>query len=291
MKRIALIDVDGHNFPNIALMKISSYHKNKGDVVEWANLANYDKTYMSKIFSFTPDFNYGLSNYGEIIKGGTGYNFKNLPKKIDSQIPDYSIYPGLTAAYGFLTRGCNNKCSYCIVPNKEGKIKPYADIEDFLSGRNKAVLLDNNVLQSKHGINQIIKIINLKIKIDFNQGLSAKIIADDKHLAKLLSKVKWIKYIRLACDHSNQIPIVEKAIENLLSFGIKKYRLFIYMLVKEIPDALLRANYFKEIDIDPFAQPFYDFKNNILPNSSQKKFTRWVNRKEIFNSIEFKDYK
>ena len=72
--KIGLIDVDGHNFPNLLLMKISAYHKQCGDTVEWVNLfEHYDSVYMSKIFTFTPDFEYCI-NADEIIKGGTGYD-------------------------------------------------------------------------------------------------------------------------------------------------------------------------------------------------------------------------
>lgn len=52
---IGLIDVDGHNFPNFALMRASAYHKAKGDQVEWATPFNrYDKVLASKVFTFTP---------------------------------------------------------------------------------------------------------------------------------------------------------------------------------------------------------------------------------------------
>jgi len=112
---IGLVDIDGHNFPNLALMKISAYHKSIGDNVSWVDIGNYDRTYMSKVFTFSPDYSKGFANYGEIIKGGTGFKMTNtLPSEIDKICPDYSIYPKFTAAYGFLTRGCPNKCSWCV---------------------------------------------------------------------------------------------------------------------------------------------------------------------------------
>jgi len=100
---IGLVDIDGHNFPNLALMKISAYHKSIGDNVSWVDIGNYDRTYMSKVFTFSPDYSKGLANYGEVIKGGTGFKMTNtLPSEIDKLCPDYSIYPKFTAAYGFL---------------------------------------------------------------------------------------------------------------------------------------------------------------------------------------------
>ncbi len=123
---IGLVDVDGHNFPNYALMKLSAWHKSQGDRVEWANpmFGKYDRVYKSKVFTFTPDL---AENYNcEIVKGGTGYDpHKQLPAEIDSMQPDYSIYPQINdkTAYGFITRGCTNKCKWCIVPIKEGSVR------------------------------------------------------------------------------------------------------------------------------------------------------------------------
>jgi hypothetical protein len=289
---IGLVDIDGHNFPNLALMKISAYHKSVGDKVNWVDIGNYDRTYMSKVFTFTPKYSQGLINYGEIVKGGTGFNMTNtLPPEIDKQCPDYSIYPKYTAAYGFLTRGCHNKCSWCVVPSKEGNIHAYADIEDFLCDRKEAILMDNNVLAHEHGLQQIEKIVRLKIKVDFNQGLDARIIAKDKSIAALLSKVKWIRYLRMACDTKSQIPYIEQALLNLNEYGFKNYRVFVYVLVKEIPDALERIEFLKEKGCSPFAQPYRDFMLNTEPTKEQKRVARWVNHKAVFNTVDFKNYK
>ena len=114
--RIQLIDVDGHNFPNLPLMKISAWHKGKGDSVEWydpltAWINPPDKVYMSKVFTFTPDYPHPVCG-SEIIKGGTGYEYPSggepLPDEIEHIYPDYGLYPELCTdtAYGFLTRGC-----------------------------------------------------------------------------------------------------------------------------------------------------------------------------------------
>ncbi len=290
---IGLIDIDGHNFPNLALMKISAYHKSIGDNVSWVDIGNYDRTYMSKVFTFSPNYSKGFADYGEIIRGGTGFKMTNtLPSEIDKLCPDYSIYPKFTAAYGFLTRGCPNKCSWCIVPSKEGDIQPYADIEEFLQGRKEAVLMDNNVLAHEHGLKQIEKIIRLGIKIDFNQGLDARIIAKDKGIAELLSKVKWSKYLRMACDTKSQIPYIEKAVNNLKAYGFKTYKLFFYVLVKDIPDALERIEYLKTIGgVHPFAQPYRDFINNKQPTNEQRRFARWVNHQAVFNTVEWSQYR
>lgn len=185
---IVLVDVDGHNkktrwgsaFPNLALMKIARYHRNQGDTVEWADpLQHYDRIYMSKVFAFTPDVE-DCYTADEIIRGGTGYDITSqLAPEIDSLQPDYSIYPWIDhkTAYGFLTRGCPNKCKWCIVPKKEGAIRPYMDVEDIaIEGRNHLVLMDNNILASQYGIEQIDKIIAHKYRVDFNQAMDARLI-------------------------------------------------------------------------------------------------------------------
>jgi hypothetical protein len=287
---VGLIDIDGHNFPNLALMKISAYHKSLEDNVEWVTLGNYDKVYMSKIFTFSPDHQTGLLNYGTIIKGGTGYNYSiNLPSIIDNIQPDYSIYPKFNSAYGFLTRGCPNKCSWCIVPLKEGDIKPYMDIDDILQGRKSAILMDNNVLASEWGIKQIEKIIKLKIKIDFNQGLDARLI--DRPTAKLLSKVRWLSPLRMSCDTMSMIKPIKKAIRYLREYDCTPSRYFIYVLVKDIESAYKRVMLLDKLGCDPFAQPFIDFSGKNKITKEQKQFARWVNHKAIFRSVEFKNYK
>ncbi len=290
IRNIGLIDCDGFKFPNLALMKLSAYHKQKGDNVSWAGLKDVDKTYISKVFTYKKFNVSSFFDLGEIVTGGTGLNNNTLADKIEHIMPDYSIYK-TKKAYGFLTRGCPNKCSWCIVPKKEGGIKANADITEFWTNQKEAVLLDNNVLASDHGLNQIEKIIDLKIKIDFNQGLDCRIIAKNKSIAKLLSEVKWIRFLRMACDTKSQIPYIKKALKNLNEYGFKNYRVFVYVLVKDIEDALERVLFLKDIGCNPFAQPYRDFETNKEPDKSLKRFARWVNHKAIFKNVEWDDYK
>ncbi len=291
MKKIGLIDVDGHNFPNLALMKISAYHKKIGDNVQFATMGKYDKLYLSKVFTFTQDNQTGLINSDEIIKGGTGYkNNTFLSEEIEHIMPDYSLY-NENRAFGFLTRGCPNKCAWCVVPKKEGMIKPNTDITEFWDGQKEAVLLDNNVLACKYGLQQIEKIIDLGIKVDFNQGLDARLIANNKDIAKLLSRVKWAKPLRMACDTKSQMTYIEKATTLLRQYNTTPKNYFIYLLVKGIEDAYERAIFLKKLKLDPFAQPYRDFESNIQPTKEQKRFARWVNHKAIFKSIDYYNYK
>lgn len=275
---IGLIDVDGFHFPNLALMKISAFYKKQGYNVEWCfNFKHYDKVFMSKVFTFTPDY-YQSVLADEIIKGGSGYDYETLlPKEIDDICPDYSLYSKYKEAYGFLTRGCTNKCAWCLVPKKEGNISAYQDIEQFLDGRRTAILMDNNVLAHKHGLQQIEKIIRLGIKVDFNQGLDCRIIANNEHIAELLAKVKWLTPLRMACDTVSQMPYIEKAAYLLRKHNIKPKRLFAYVLVKEIPDALERLQLLRSLDIFPFAMAFRDFDKNGYRKQEIIKFCSNIN--------------
>lgn len=117
--RVGLIDVDGHNWPTLALMKLSTWHKAQGDAVEWYDgpmAGQYDRVYMSKVFdeTYSPDVPEPI-NADEIVKGGTGYGLDNkLPDAVEHSYPDYGLYPELTrdTAYGFLTRGCPRGCGF-----------------------------------------------------------------------------------------------------------------------------------------------------------------------------------
>jgi hypothetical protein len=286
---IGLIDIDSHNFPNLALMKLSAWHKRNGDNVEFASMfGEYDIIYKSKIFTFTQDNNY-IYNTKKEIEGGLGYRNYSIVLKdeIENICPDYSLY-NYPYAMGFLTRGCIRKCSFCIVPNKEGKIKPAGKISQFLNGRNIVILLDNNVLASDYGLKQIEKIIDLNIKVDFNQGLDARIIAKNPEIAKLLSKIKWFKPLRMALDNIKMIPILEKAVKLLRKYKTTPSNYFIYVLVKEIETALERVEFCRKLNLDPFAQIYIDESGN--KNKSLRSFARWVNRKELFKSSKWENF-
>ena len=146
---ISLVNVDGHNFPNLALMKLSSFHKKSGDSVDWYHplFSRPDRIYASKVFTFTQDYTDYAPRHPEPIRGGTGYDpSEKLPDDVERMSPDYSLYPNWTAAIGFLTRGCIRNCPWCIVPRKEGMLCEVDDIERVSAGRKEVVLLDNNFL-------------------------------------------------------------------------------------------------------------------------------------------------
>ena len=297
--KIGLIDVDGHNFPNLALMKLSRYWENQGANVEWYTpFAHYDYVYLSKVFTFTPDFLQCISNADKVERGGTGYRLydKKLPTEIDTLQPDYSIYPNIVddrTAFGFLTRGCIRNCKWCIVPKKEGVLQPYMDIEEIaIERRNKIILMDNNILASDYGLCQIEKIINLNLSVDFNQDMDCRLVTSD--VAKMLVKVKWLKYIRFACDTSVQLPHLFRACDLLHQYGYKGKIFINVLLTDDINECINRINAirrYEKLTMSPFAQPYLDFDGKRQPTQWQKDMARWCNRKEIFRTVEFSEYR
>lgn len=282
--RIGLHDADKTGFPNLALMKISAWHKAHGDEVEWwLPVFQYDRVYSSKIFTFSEEDPFLPP---DTIKGGTGYGmYEDLPPDVDAMFPDYSIYPECDYAIGYITRGCIRKCPWCVVPRKEGGIRPYSTWQQIKRPDSRdIVLMDNNILACDHGIEQLESMIGQNVRIDANQGLDARLI-DDK-VAKILAKIKWIRSIRMSCDTDAMLPVVLDAIDRLGKDGVKPYRIFVYLLVKDIGSAERRAVALRDAGADVFAQPYRDFESNIEPTAEQRRFARWVNRKEIFKTVD-----
>lgn len=298
--RIGLIDVDGYHadrrhrrsdvFPNLALMQLAAYHKQAGDTVEWWNgLEHYDRVYMSKVFSFSPDID-EVIDADEIIRGGTGYkDYGSLPPEIEATPPDYSMYPGVDYAIGFLTRGCIRACPWCIVPKKEGRIRPAATWREIKrpDSRN-IVFMDNNVLACDHGIQQIADMGGQSVWVDFNQGLDARLITPEN--AALLARLHWIRFVRLSCDSEEMLPVIEQATAYMKEAGIAPSRFWAYMLVQDVEEAERRALALDAMRVSPFAQPFRDYTGG-EPTEEQMRFARWVNRKSIFRSCKWSEYR
>lgn len=251
---------------------------------------DYDLVYSSKIFSWTQEDMYLPEN---TIRGGTGYygKDKELSEEIEHVMPDYSLYPVFKASIGFTTRGCVRSCPWCVVPAKEGKIRPHAKIKEFLRPNCRdVVLMDNNILAHPHGLSQLEYAVNNNLRIDCNQGLDAGIIADNLDIAKLLSKIHWLKGIRMACDQKSQIPAIEKAVSSIRQFSGKKGNFFCYVLVKDIEDALERVEFLRCLGVDPFAQPYRKRDSHENPAKELRAFARWVNHKAIFKTVSWENY-
>lgn len=289
--RIALHACEHNKFPNLPLMKLSSHHKQFGDTVEFFKLGkDFDIIYSSKIFTYSKS---DSTLPASAVKGGTGYDFKiSLSDSIEHVIPDYSLYPDFKASLGFTTRGCIRNCPWCIVPKKEGKLRAHAEIKEFLrTDSQDVVLMDNNILASEHGLKQLEFVRDHKLKLDCNQGLDVRLIAGDEAIATLLSKIKWIRFIRVACDTDAQLPYIKKAVALLKTKGVKPYRIFCYVLLKDFERTFNIVEELRAIGVDPFVQPYRDFNSVIEPPRLHKAYARYVNLKKIFKSASWEEYK
>lgn len=293
--KIGLIDVDSHNFPNLALMKISAYHKAQGDEVEWWwGWGQYDKVYMSKVFdnTYTPDHPEPV-NTKEIIKGGTGYGLKNeLPYEIEHMCPDYSLYPELTkeTAYGFLTRGCPNNCPFCIVCQKEGReSRKVANLSEWWSGQKNIVLCDPNLLACRDHMELLGQLEASKAWVDMNQGLDARMLTMKN--IEALNRIK-IKTIHFAWDLMDRSPEIIKGLNLYLEHGRIKdqRRREVYVLTNfntTMEENLYRIYTLDEMGYEPYVM-VYD-KPNAPPEI--RALQRWCNNKRIFKKCPtFQDY-
>lgn len=280
-------------FPNYALMKISAYHKSCGDSVDWwTPCEKFDVVYSSKVFDFTPE-NMFLPQ--DTVRGGTGYSDiprnQELPPEIDEIFPDYTIYPKCDYAIGFTTRGCPNHCPWCVVPEKEGNIRPYREWRELVRhDEKKLILMDNNILACEHGICQLQDIIGSGYAIDLNQGMDARLVT--KEIAEILARLRWISYIRFSCDQISQIEPIIRVVEMLGKLGVKPYRIFIYLLVtKDIENAAYRVEQLKAFrGINIYAQAERNESIGIMPNAMQLEFSQRYMYGGCFRSETWKEY-
>ncbi|HAS92345.1 MAG TPA: hypothetical protein DCS12_09000 [Clostridiales bacterium] len=280
--KIGLIDVDSHNFPNLALMKISSYHKRNGDSVEMATLGNYDKLYVSKLFNFS-DLNLNtLITADETIIGGSGYDLNiNLPPEIEICDPDYSIYPMCDFSLQFYSRGCIRNCSFCIVRQKEGYIKTVKPMALNPNG-NRIEVLDNNFFANPEWMFAINDLIDTKQTVNLH-GVDVRLMNEEQ--AYWLNKLKHHKQIHIAWDFPN-LDLTPKIKE--MTKYIKPYKIMCYVLIgyNSTPEQdLYRVEKLRELGVDPFVMPYNK------SDKYQKKFARWVNHKAIFKTVKWTEYK
>jgi hypothetical protein len=288
--KIGLIDVDGHNFPNLALMKLSAHHKTRGDTVEWClPMDHYDRVYMAKVFDFTPDITECIQA-DTVIKGGTGYGPENrLHDVVEGAFPDYSLYGIKDTAYGYLTRGCPRNCPFCIVGEKEG-LKSYrvADLSDFWNGQKYIKLLDPNLLACKERKNLIQQLIDSKAWVDFTQGLDIRLMTPD--ITDMIKRIK-LKMVHFAWDREQDS---ETIIRNLEAFkkatGIDRRKACVYVLTNydtEFEFDLYRVYKLREMGYNPYVMIY----NKEKAPRQLRMLQRWVNNKIIFLSCDrFEDY-
>lgn len=293
--KIAVQQLDGV-YPNLAIMKITGFHESMGHTVNWYEgelfAHTYNKIYISKIFSFTPM----PSMPPNAVIGGTGIDFYNtLPKEIEDAKPSYSLYPDCNYHLGFSMKGCRFNCKFCCVPKKEGRPFNYNSIDEILinpNGGNRVMLLDNDFFGGTNWKINLERVIELKLKVCFVQGLNIRIITDEQ--AELLSKCNYQnshfnqKYLTFAWDRYNDGKIVKAGIDRCVKAGIptKHMQFFVLVGFDTTPEQDLdRVMTLHKLGCMPFVMP-YNKKDKY-----QKAFARWVNFRSVFKSTTWENYK
>lgn len=306
--KIGLIDVDSHNYPNLPLMKISAYHKAKGDSVEWYDTmfsGHMDKVYVSKIFSFSPDYDRFIDT-DEVVYGGSGYcislqNGKEaydstkdvlLPPEIEHIYPDYSLYGVTDTAYGFLSRGCPNNCGFCHVCAKEGRVThKVADLSEWWSGQKNIVLCDPNILACREHMDLLRQLEESGAWVDINQGLDARLLTPENIAA--IKRLK-IKEIHFAWDLMKNSKRIVQGLNTWKRFG-KKDRHgswgTVYVLTNF--DTTKAENLFRIYTLDKMGfNPYVMIYDKENAPQEIRDLQRWCNNKAIFKKCpKFEDYK
>jgi len=278
--KVGLIDLDNTGFPNLALMKISAWHKQKGDDISFNfPLNEVDQTYVSCVF---PKNQHRLPAVDPVIFGGTGFDYSELPPDIEHTRPDYSLY-NAAASYGFTSRGCIRYCRWCIVPEKEGKITPHASIYEFWDRKFRdVILLDNNLLASPNWRLTLTALLAENLRVDFNQGLDIRLVTHEK--AHYLAKLKYIKRLRFAFDDIRMEKQFRQGVDILKKEKITLSSLSIYFLTgfnSSFEEDLERLRIIQGYGASPFAMK-YEEVNGVKPTVDRPdrelhEFARWVN--------------
>lgn len=286
--KIGLVDVDGHNFPNIALMKIASWHRLQGDTAEWAfPFESYDRIYMSKVFTFTPDDRTAYQ-CSDIRRGGTGYDIKSrLPEEIERHTGlAYDLYSQYPFSVQIYSRGCIRHCPFCLVHDKEGNIHPVEPMQ-WNSRAQWIEVLDNNFFANPEWRKAVEDLKAQKIPVKLH-GVDIRIM--DEEQAKALNSLRLKGYVHIAWDLP-QIDLTEQ-LEAITRY-IKPYKIACYVLVgynSTREQDLYRLQTLKRLCIMPFVQPFRDYTNQRKPSQYELDLARWANRGWLFKSMDFIDY-
>ena len=294
-------------FPNLPLMKISAFHKEKGDDVEWGvPLMHYDRVYISKVFGdeYSHMNNDVLWDCDEIILGGTGYAIKikdgkevyeknldiDLPHNVEHVYPDYSLYKDITknTAFGFLTRGCPNNCPFCIVSQKEGlKSVRVATLDEFWKGQKNIKLLDANTLACKEKKEILKELVDSRAWIDFTQGVDARLINEE--IAEVLAEVKT-KRIHFAFDLMKNEKQIIKGLKMFKKYSkIDSRNTIVYILTNfntTHEEDLYRINAVEDAGYTPDVRIY---RKETAPKITRY-LQRWCNNRILYRSTSFEDF-
>jgi len=308
-------------FPNLACMKIARYHKLKGDEVALVGagltkqdpMPDPDIVYVSCIFDWNGPQARGtkwLYPNADFRLGGSGVDLETtLPPEIDLCSPDYEIYnnrgiPGWPFAMGFSTRGCNRKCSFCIVPQKEGKITMNGALgmKQILQtapkeAQDRLLLLDNNFVQSPTVRDDLAWLAQWGGQVNYSQGIDARVIDRDPELASLLAATNFRgrtfagKLLTSAYDWPQLSKIITRSVQHFKDAGINiRQNLQFYVLVNydsPFEQDLERVNHLRDMGTNAYVM-IYDKKHC---DAKYRHLARWANSWQLFHNIEWADYR
>lgn len=302
--KIGLIDVDGHHFPNLALMRISAWHKSQGDEVEWwwTDFIHYDIVYMSKIFSsiYSEDVPEPM-NADRIIKGGTGYciylgedgkehfdKSKNtsLPPEVERMFPDYSIYPEFDFAVAMTSRGCPRGCAFCHVAAKEGRCsRKVADVSDFWNGQRHIEILDPNIMACREKRDLLRQYKETGATLNFNQGLDMRLINDED-----IDDINHMRIRKMHFAWDNPADDLEGKFRYFADHYKNKAKGMVYVLTNfgsSMEENLYRIYTLRDLGYDPFVMIY----NKPKAPKEVLSLQRWCNNKFVFGKVKrFEDY-
>jgi hypothetical protein len=301
MGNVLLVDADS-TIPNLALMKLSTFHKNKGDSVDLLQLNipyypqkkrvhhtlsdNYDKVYCSMIFNGTKEWVHG----DHVDFGGSGYSLqKELPMEVEGCELDYSIYPNNETSYGFISRGCSRNCSFCVVREKEGYIRQVNSVDDIVQPEHKVTkFMDNNILALPNHKEILQELVDKKIKCQFNQGLDIRLI--DEENSDLLRQVRYYGNYTFAFDDWKLFPRIERGLGIMTWRPTFKFKFFVYCNPEmELSNIIRRITYLRENECLP-----YLMRDISCWESKYSKFyidlSAWCNMPSVFIKQPFPEF-
>lgn len=295
MKAI-LYQLDG-KIPNIALMRIAAHHRERGDEVElrWQGTARReiwdrgDETvYASLIFEKTKPAAVEMLRYWpRAIVGGTGWQIDLTLEQsgIVTKRQDYSLYPAWRQSIGFTQRGCRLKCSFCVVPRKEGGIQEEQTIPQLWRGEpwpKELLVLDNDFFGQPHWRERIAEIRSGGFKVSFNQGINARFLNDET--AAAIASIDYrddsmkVRRIYTAWDNRKDERRLFDGLEALKRHGVKPSAIMVYMLVgywdgpQLTPDDFYRHARLREFGCLPYPMPY-------VRTQELMGFQRWIVRR------------
>lgn len=276
--KILLAQLDG-KLPNLALMRIAAHHRALGDSLELRHGAafektvwdSFDKVYASALFTkSTPLIERLQQIYPGAVIGGTGYDLTTdlAGCGITTLDLDYSLYPSFPQSIGFTQRGCRLKCSFCVVPRKEGGVREEQTVQEIWRGDpwpKQIVLLDNDFFGQARWRGRINEIVSGGFKVSFTQGINCRCLTDEA--AEAIAAVDYrndsmtVRRLYTAWDSLGDEQQLFTGLSRLVRYGVKPHHIMVYMLIGYWPNEThdsrdLRRQKLRDFGCVPYPMPF-----------------------------------